>query len=96
MDGGAGTGHGGMVTPMVADQEPSVQTGDDVDEPTGLGVVHGDRLLEEYRDAGLEAFDGCVDVQGVRAGDDDRIQLLCFQHPRGVLIRRTLETHVAG
>ena len=86
----------GMVTPVVADEETSVQARDGVDEPTGLGVVHGDRLLEEHRDAGLKAFDSRLDMQRVRVGDDDRIQLAL--RPASPPRPRTsgTRTHLAG
>ena len=82
---------------MVADQQPPVQTRDRVDESKRLRVVHGDRLLEEHGDAGLEALDRGVDVKRVRVGDDDRIELLGI--PAWLAAswyRRTLELHLAS
>ena len=68
---------------MVADQQPPVQACDRVDESKRLRVVDGDRLLEEHGDAGLEALDRGVDVERVRVGDDDRVELLGIEHGGG-------------
>ena len=90
-DGVAGSRDRGMVAAMMADEQPSIQACDRVDESKRLRVVDRDRLLEEYRDSRLEAFDGGVDVKRVGIGDDDRIEVSRAQHGGGARIGRTVE-----
>ena len=96
VDRRAGSRDRGVVPSMMSDQQPPAQACDRVDESKRLRIVDGDRLLEEYCDARLEAFDCGVDVKRVGVGDDDRVEILGVQHGCGAPIGRTLERALDG